>query len=74
MVRSEPYSKKVDIWCLGVIFYCLLKGVLPFNSESNDNKEIARKIMGESPNMEGINQDMADIILGKKILRKLTCL
>lgn len=32
ILRSEPYGKPVDMWSIGVIFYTILSGSLPFKA------------------------------------------
>jgi serine/threonine protein kinase len=31
IIRDRSYSTKVDIWALGVVFYILLSGLMPFS-------------------------------------------
>ena len=40
---GQPYNMKVDVWSLGVIFYALLMGYLPYDSE--DKNEIVRMLV-----------------------------
>jgi len=34
IMKKEPYSKKVDIWSIGIILFQLLFGKFPFTGES----------------------------------------
>ena len=36
-VLKGRYSNKCDIWSLGVLFYILLSGYLPFNGPTTDD-------------------------------------
>jgi serine/threonine protein kinase len=33
VILSRSYTCKVDIWCLGVVFYILLSGMMPFTAD-----------------------------------------
>lgn len=44
-MAGSKYSSKVDIWSLGVIFYEMLYGFVPF-MENNHNR-LYKKITGE---------------------------
>lgn len=45
MLKFKGYEgAKVDVWCLGVLFYCLLVGEYPFG-EKNDSS-LKKKILG----------------------------
>lgn len=40
MIRNEFYDTKVDVWCIGVMTYELLYGVIPF--DIHDQEELSR--------------------------------
>jgi calcium/calmodulin-dependent protein kinase I len=40
ILLKQPHSKEVDIFSLGVVFYMLLSGILPFDDE--EDSEIVR--------------------------------
>jgi serine/threonine protein kinase len=33
-MQRSPYDTQADMWSIGVIFYCVLAGYLPFNDKS----------------------------------------
>lgn len=35
ILLKQPYSKEVDIFSLGVVFYMLLSGILPFDDDND---------------------------------------
>lgn len=39
IVRKEPHDKRVDIWCLGILLFEMLFGVLPFKHAKNDPRD-----------------------------------
>jgi len=43
--RGDQYDKSVDVWSLGVIFYALLMGFLPYDSE--DKKQIVKMLLND---------------------------
>jgi len=43
--KGSRYDKSVDVWSLGIIFYALLMGFLPFDSENK--KEIVQKLLND---------------------------
>jgi len=46
VILGRQYNKSVDVWSLGVIFYAMLSGTLPF--EAGNQKETA-KLVVEKP-------------------------
>ena len=40
-----PYNKEIDIWSLGVIFYYITCGILPFDDDSDNEEIIGKKIV-----------------------------
>lgn len=42
VMQQKPYSYKADIWSVGVIFFALITGDVPFIG--NDMKQLASKV------------------------------
>lgn len=40
VIRDRSYTTKVDIWALGVVFYILVSGLMPFSTDPNDEIDI----------------------------------
>lgn len=45
MLLEKGYNKEVDIWSIGVILYCLITGIFPFDDEELNNEKISKKII-----------------------------
>jgi serine/threonine protein kinase len=63
ILRSVPYSKKVDMWSVGVITYSLLAGHQPF--ESADDAALKQKIISgefDFDEWESVSQEARDFI------------
>lgn len=65
------YHKQVDLWSIGVVFYVMLCGQLPFFSENDE--ELFEKIKNEKPNysyneFKEVSHDTMDLLM--KLLEK----
>ncbi|EAX92091.1 CAMK family protein kinase [Trichomonas vaginalis G3] len=59
ITKQDPY--KADIWALGVIFYMMYTGRIPWDGISKAT--IAENVLKEEPNLDAIdNKEYADII------------
>ncbi|OHT01667.1 hypothetical protein TRFO_31451 [Tritrichomonas foetus] len=62
LLMGRPYSKKVDIWALGVIIYAMVHGSLPF--EDFNQSGLIRKICYMEPNINHmLSRELQDLIL-----------
>jgi serine/threonine protein kinase len=50
ILQGQRYDKAVDVWSLGIIYYVLLAGYLPFDAESK--KEIVERTLHEETPMD----------------------
>lgn len=55
IINKEPYDEKVDIWSTGVLFFNMLTGCQPFNS--NDYIPIEEQITDKSIPFDAIEND-----------------
>jgi len=64
--KPVPYTEKVDVWSLGVIFYIMLCGVPPFDAENEVGvlKKIKKGAFDFKPPeiWKGISQDAATLL------------
>ncbi|EAY11694.1 AGC family protein kinase [Trichomonas vaginalis G3] len=66
VVNGQPYNKSADIWSLGVIFYRMVVGNLPF--QGPDVKTILMKIVSAEPYYPpSLSPDLRDL------LQKMLC-
>ena len=47
MYKDKPYNASVDIWSMGVVFYYLYYGVMPFSKEKSDMDEVIDNIINK---------------------------
>ena len=60
---DQGYDYKIDIWSLGVCFYTILSGLLPFQ-HSNINKLIDSILNSEIKYPENFSEDFKDLLKG----------
>lgn len=62
-VLTQEYGRECDIWSLGVCIYQVLTGIMPFDSETQSQDELFRKIRkGEFKMPHHISADCKDIL------------
>lgn len=67
-----PHDKSIDIYACGIIFYILLYGYPPFNSNNDDTEVIKNKIRYTDPDFdENIKINISIINLIKQMIHKI---
>ena len=70
--ESPRYTTKVDVWALGVMFYIMLAGIMPFKNDGNVMKMhrevLTTKISFEGPQFRSVSQNAIDLL--RRMLRR----
>lgn len=67
MIEGKKYSKKVDLWCIGVVFYELLFNLSPFQGDTVEKtrENITKKSISNSREMKNLEDQGAKELLTK---------
>jgi len=68
LIKGEGYNDSVDIWGLGVVFFMLLTGEIPFNGSSKES--IFRRITEKNLHYTKFNLERKEVELLKALLEK----
>ncbi len=67
VLTLSGYGKEADIWSIGIIFYLLICGTLPFDGDTRKEiiaKTIAAEFDRDNPGWEDLSADVQSIICG----------
>jgi serine/threonine protein kinase len=70
MLKGYKHNELMDFWSLGVLFYQMVHGYLPFKKDSSESQEqISRDILNEALEIDKRISPFAQDLL-KKLLNK----
>jgi serine/threonine protein kinase len=67
VLRSESYGFKCDLWSIGCIFYALLSGSLPYDSDDNNKiikQTLNNPLVFDLPVWKFVSSDAKNLISG----------
>jgi len=65
ILKGQAYSHAVDMWAMGVIFYIMMSGLVPF-PDDDDQDDLVKKgeYDFEDENWEGVSEAAKDLVRG----------